>query len=90
MERFTDLLRGSNNKDKGSDMDVEMGEADPNQSPFMQEFFDKISQVKRNMDQIRKNMGHMEKQHGMALTSVSSSASNKRQVRGRHVEFVLG
>uniref|UniRef100_A0A7S0NG74 t-SNARE coiled-coil homology domain-containing protein n=1 Tax=Hanusia phi TaxID=3032 RepID=A0A7S0NG74_9CRYP len=79
MERFTDLLRGTSNKDKGADTDIEMGEADPNQSPFMQEFFDKISQVKRNMDQIRKNMGHMEKQHGMALTSVSSTASNKRQ-----------
>jgi hypothetical protein len=32
------------------------------------------------MAQIKKNMSNIEKKHGAALTSVSSAASNKRQV----------
>jgi len=61
--------------DVALDIDGEGGE----QSPFMKDFFEKVTQVKRNMDQMKRNMATIEEKHGAALSSVSSAASNKRQ-----------
>jgi hypothetical protein len=39
-------------------------------SPFMKEFFNKVEQIKRNMDQIKKNMVNLDKKHGMQLSLI--------------------
>ena len=52
----------------GDEDDVEMGEGvGTGRSPFMKEFFNKVEQVKRNMDQIKKNMINLDKKHGLLL-----------------------
>lgn len=45
----------------------------------MKDFFSKVEQIKRNMDQIKKNMVGLEKKHGASLTAVSSSKSKREQ-----------
>ena len=57
-------MRPMQEKD-GDEDDVEMGEGvGTGRSPFMKEFFNKVEQVKRNMDQIKKNMINLDKKHG--------------------------
>ena len=45
----------------------------------MKDFFSKVEQIKRNMDQIKKNMVGLEKKHGASLTAISSSKSKREQ-----------
>mmetsp|Transcript_21125 Transcript_21125/g.50171 ORF Transcript_21125/g.50171 Transcript_21125/m.50171 type:complete len:366 (+) Transcript_21125:162-1259(+) len=73
MDRMSDVVGGD---DVAIDID---GAGGATQSPFMKDFFDKVGQVKRNMDQMKRNMGTIEKTHGQALSSVSRDAANKRQ-----------
>ena len=37
-------------------------------SPFMEQFFSKVDQIKRNMDKIKKNMIQLEKKHGLSAS----------------------
>lgn len=74
-DRFTDISKAKDDRDA----DVENGGAGRTRSPFMKDFFSKVEQIKRNMDQIKKNMVGLEKKHGASLTAVSSSKSKREQ-----------
>lgn len=48
-------------------------------SPFMEEFFGKVDQIKRNMDKIKKNMITLEKKHGPNLGLAADTRVDSRR-----------